>query len=89
MLAEGGGSFIQKVKSGAIAPVKQNIIQTGAFGRNEMLVVAGTLLSLKMTGQFITQSNGMIYVVTDPNSDAQFKGFTDYLDCKDWWCEVK
>lgn len=71
------------------APIKQNSIQTGAFGRNEMLVVAGTLLSLKMTGQFITQSNDRIYVITAPNSDAQFKGFTDCLNCKDWWCEIK
>ncbi|MGG0256587.1 N-acetylmuramoyl-L-alanine amidase C-terminal domain-containing protein [Bacillus toyonensis] len=42
-----------------------------------------------MTGQFITQSNDRIYVITAPNSDAQFKGFTDCLNCKDWWCEIK
>lgn len=71
-------------------PTKQNIIQTGAFGRNEMPDVAGALLSLKMTGEFIAQSDGMVYLVTDPTSDAQLKGMTDYLDCKrDWWYEIK
>ena len=72
------------------SPTKQNIIQTGAFGRNEMPDVAGALLSLKMTGEFIAQSDGMVYLVTDPTSDAQLKGMTDYLDRKvDWWYEVK
>ncbi|CUB54797.1 N-acetylmuramoyl-l-alanine amidase [Bacillus subtilis] len=70
--------------------VKQNIIQTGAFGRNEMPDVAGALFSLKMTGKFIAQSDGMIYLVTDPTSDAQVNAMKEYLDRKDgWWYEVK
>lgn len=68
---------------------KRNIIQTGAFGRNEMLDAAGALYSLKMTGKFITKSDGMVYLVTDPTSDAQLKAMLDYLDRKDWWREVK
>ncbi|MEM5606456.1 N-acetylmuramoyl-L-alanine amidase C-terminal domain-containing protein [Bacillus cereus] len=72
------------------SPTKQNILQTGAFGRNEMPDVAGALLSLKMTGEFIAQSDGMVYLVTDPTSNEQLKGMTDYLDHKgDWWYEVK
>lgn len=74
----------------ATQTAKQNTIKTGAFGRNEMPDVAGALLSLKMTGEFIAQSDGMVYLVTDPTSDEQLKGMTDYLDRKgDWWYEVK
>ncbi|MED0876547.1 N-acetylmuramoyl-L-alanine amidase C-terminal domain-containing protein [Bacillus mobilis] len=92
MLAEGRwGAFIQKVKSGNVAttPAKQNIIQTGAFGRNEMPDVAGALFSLKMTGEFIAQNDGMVYLVTDPTSDAQVKAMKEYLERKGWWHEVK
>lgn len=74
---------------GTTQPSKQNIVQTGAFGRNEMPDVAGALTSLNMTGNFILQGDGMVYVVTDGTSDAQRKAFTDYLDKKTWWYEVK
>lgn len=37
-----------------------------------------------MTANLNLKSDGYIYPVTDPISDAQLKGFTDYLDRKGW-----
>lgn len=67
----------------------QNIVQTGGFAPSHMEDVVGALLSVKMTGKFILQHDGIVYVVTDPTSDSQRKAFTDYLDRKNWWYEVK
>ncbi|PEP21472.1 N-acetylmuramoyl-L-alanine amidase C-terminal domain-containing protein, partial [Bacillus wiedmannii] len=70
-------------------PSKQNIIQTGAFSPYETPDVAGAMKSLNMTGTFLLQGDGLIFVVTDPTSDAQLKGMKEYLDRKEWWYEVK
>lgn len=74
---------------GTTEPAKQNIVQTGAFGRDYMADAAGALTSLNMTGKFILQGDGLVYIITDGTSDAQRKAFTDYLDKKTWWYEVK
>ncbi len=68
---------------------KQNIIQVGAFSPYEVPDAMGALTSLKMTAMFHLQSNGLPYFVTDPTSDTQLKGMTDWLDRKEWWYEVK
>lgn len=68
---------------------KQNIIQSGAFSPHETPDVMGALASLKMTADFILQSDGLTYFVSKPTSDAQLKGMTDYLDHRDWWYQVK
>ncbi|HDR7658722.1 MULTISPECIES: N-acetylmuramoyl-L-alanine amidase [Bacillus] len=70
-------------------PSKQNIIQTGAFSPYEVPDTMGALTSLKMTADFKLQSDGLTYFVTDPTSDAQLKGMTNWLDRKGWWHEVK
>lgn len=67
---------------------KQNIIQSGAFGREYVSDVMGALTSLKMTAEFILQSDGLAYFVSKPTSDAQLKGMKEYLDRKEWWYEV-
>ncbi|MBE7098111.1 N-acetylmuramoyl-L-alanine amidase C-terminal domain-containing protein [Bacillus cereus] len=92
MLAEGRWSeFIQKVKSGIVAPTssKRNIIQSGAFSPYETPDVMGALTSLKMTADFILQSDGLTYFISKPTSDAQLQGMKDYLDRKGWWYEDK
>ncbi|MBG9840620.1 MULTISPECIES: N-acetylmuramoyl-L-alanine amidase C-terminal domain-containing protein [Bacillus cereus group] len=93
MLAEGRwGAFIQKVKNGNVAttsPTKQNIIQSGAFSPYETPDVMGALTSLKMTADFILQSDGLTYFISKPTSDAQLKAMKEYLDRKGWWYEVK
>lgn len=74
---------------GTVAPEPTTkVVQTGGFAPSNMEDVAGALLSLKMTGKFILQSDGIVYVVTDPTSDAQRKGFTDWLDKKKWWYQL-
>lgn len=73
----------------SIAPSKQNIIQTGAFSPYETPDVMGALTSLKMTAEFILQSDGLTYFISKPTSDAQLKGMKDWLDRKGWHYEAK
>lgn len=68
---------------------KQNIIQTGAFSPYEATEAMQALTSVKMTGVFILQSDGLPYIVTDPTSDKQLDAMKGYLDHKGWWYEVK
>ncbi|MGQ8823198.1 N-acetylmuramoyl-L-alanine amidase [Bacillus sp. NA_146.1] len=68
---------------------KQNIIQTGAFSPYEVLNAMQALTSLKMTGKFILEPDGLAYIVTDPTSDVQLKAAKEWLDKKDWYYEVK
>ncbi|MEK4697927.1 N-acetylmuramoyl-L-alanine amidase C-terminal domain-containing protein [Bacillus sp. FSL M8-0063] len=70
-------------------PSKQNIIQTGAFSPYETPDVAGAMKSLNMTGTFLLQGDGLIFVVTDPTSDTQLKAMEEYLVRKEFWYEVK
>ncbi|WP_439022804.1 N-acetylmuramoyl-L-alanine amidase [Bacillus thuringiensis] len=70
-------------------PIKQNVIQTGAFSPYETPDVMGALTSLKMTADFKLQSDGLTYFVTNPTSEAQLKGMKDWLDRKGWWYKVK
>lgn len=68
---------------------KQNIIQTGAFSPYEVLDAMRALTSLKMTGKFILEPDGLSYIVTDPTSDVQLKAAKEWLDKKEWHYEVK
>ncbi|AYF06351.1 N-acetylmuramoyl-L-alanine amidase [Bacillus mobilis] len=68
---------------------KQNIIQTGAFSPYEVLNAMQALTSLKMTGKFMLEPNGLAYIVTDPTSDAQLKACEEWLQRLGWWYEVK
>ncbi|WP_436866613.1 GH25 family lysozyme [Bacillus fungorum] len=70
---------------------KQNIIQSGAFGREYTEDVMGALTSLKMTANFILKPDGLTYFITEPTSDVQLKGMTDWLDRthETWWYQVK
>jgi len=70
-------------------PAKQNIIQSGAFSPHEVPEVMGALNSVKMTANFILQSDGLTYFVSEPTSDAQLSGMKGWLDRKGWWYEVK
>lgn len=70
-------------------PTKHNIIQTGAFSPYEVPDVAGAMKSLNMTGTFLLQGDGLIFVVTDSTSDTQLKAMKEYLDRKGWWYEDK
>ncbi|MCU5426966.1 N-acetylmuramoyl-L-alanine amidase [Bacillus cereus] len=72
-----------------VQPTKQNIIQTGAFSPYEVPDVAGAMKSLNMTGTFLLQGDGLIFVLTDPTSDTQLKAMKEYLDRKGWWYEDK
>lgn len=75
-------------KSGITQPPilsKQNVIQSGAFSPYETPDVMGALTSLKMTADFILQSDGLTYFISKPTSDAQLKGMKEYLDRKGWW----
>ncbi|TKI91017.1 N-acetylmuramoyl-L-alanine amidase, partial [Bacillus wiedmannii] len=47
--------------------------------------VMGALTSLKMTAEFILQSDKLTYFVSKPTSDTQLKGMKEYLNRKDWW----
>ncbi|MBJ6949630.1 hypothetical protein JG666_20425, partial [Vibrio cholerae] len=67
----------------------QNIIQQGAFTPYEPPDVMGAVTSLKMTADFILQSDGLTYFISKPTSDAQLKAMKEYLDRKGWWYEVK
>ncbi|HFK1518228.1 TPA: N-acetylmuramoyl-L-alanine amidase [Bacillus cereus] len=93
MLAEGRwGAFIQKVKNGNVettSPIKQNIIQTGAFSPYETTDAMRALTSLKMTGKFILEPDGLVYIITDPTSDSQLKSCEEWLKRLGWWYEVK
>lgn len=75
----------------APTPSKQNIIQSGAFSPYETPEVMSALTSVKMTATFILKPDGLTYFVSEPTSDAQLKGMTDWLnrERKDWWYEVK
>ncbi|MBY7111367.1 N-acetylmuramoyl-L-alanine amidase [Bacillus sp. 17RED48] len=68
---------------------KQNIIQSGAFSPYETPEVMAALTSVKMTADFILQSDGLTYFVSKPTSDAQLKAMKEWLDCKEWWYEDK
>ncbi|PFZ54778.1 hypothetical protein COL68_20545 [Bacillus wiedmannii] len=81
-----GGSGNVKV---ATVSLKQNIIQSGAFSREYVEDVMGALTSLKMTANFILQSNGQTYFISEPTSDTQLNAMKEYLDCREWWYEVK
>lgn len=80
--------FTGQARVQALTP-KSNIIQSGAFSPHEVPDVVGALSSVKMTGQFILQSNGLTYFVTDPTSDKQFDAMIEWLDRKGWWYEKK
>ncbi|MEJ9111476.1 N-acetylmuramoyl-L-alanine amidase [Bacillus paramobilis] len=84
-----GRSIQSSGTSQSIAPSKQNIIQSGAFSPYETPEVMQALTSVKMTAEFILQSDGLTYFVTKPTSDAQLSGMKGYLDRKGWWYEVK
>ncbi|MDG1596049.1 N-acetylmuramoyl-L-alanine amidase [Bacillus cereus] len=75
--------------SNTIATSKQNIIQSGAFSPYETPEVMQALTSVKMTAEFILQSDGLTYFVTKPTSDLQLKAMKEYLDRKGWWYEDK
>lgn len=68
---------------------KQNIIQTGAFSPYEVLNAMQALTSLKMTGQFILEPDGLAYIITDPTSDIQLKACEEWLLRLGWHYEVK
>ncbi|USK99909.1 GH25 family lysozyme [Bacillus tropicus] len=68
---------------------KQNIIQTGAFSPYEVLNAMRALTSLKMTGKFILEPDGLAYIITDPTSDIQLKACEEWLLRLGWHYEVK
>ncbi|PEI99665.1 N-acetylmuramoyl-L-alanine amidase [Bacillus wiedmannii] len=78
--------FTGQARVQALAP-KSNIIQTGAFSPYEATEAMTALTSVKMTGTFILQSDGLPYIVTDPTSDTQFNAMIDWLDRKGWYYE--
>ncbi|PEP23601.1 hypothetical protein CN582_05260 [Bacillus wiedmannii] len=49
----------------------------------------GALTSLNMTAQFILQSDGLAYFISEPTSDTQLNAMKEWLDRKEWWYEVK
>lgn len=73
----------------ATPSTKQNIIQTGAFSPYEATDAMTALHSLKMTGVFVLQADGLPYIVTDPTSDAQLQAAKEYFKRKKWWFDVK
>ncbi len=76
--------------SGSITETpKTNSVQTGAFSPYEATDASLALTSLKMTGKFILEPSGLFYIVTDGTSNVQRKAFTEWLDKKGWWYEVK
>ncbi|PHD96587.1 N-acetylmuramoyl-L-alanine amidase [Bacillus toyonensis] len=68
---------------------KRNAVEVGGIGRENLADIVGALNSVHMTGNLNLKSDGYIYPVTDPTSDAQLKAFTDYLDRKGWVYTVK
>ncbi|MCU4969244.1 N-acetylmuramoyl-L-alanine amidase [Bacillus toyonensis] len=68
---------------------KRNVVEVGGIGRENLADIVGALNSVHMTGNLNLKSDGYIYPVTDPTSDAQLKAFTDYLDRKGWVYTVK
>ena len=83
------GQTVGGSTNAATTPPKQNIIQTGAFSPYEVLNAMQALTSLKMTGKFILEPDGLAYIVTNPTSDVQLKAAKEWLDKKDWYYEVK
>ncbi|MCU5414996.1 GH25 family lysozyme [Bacillus wiedmannii] len=67
----------------------QNIIQSGAFGREHTADVMGALTSLNMTAKFILQPDGLAYFISEPTSDTQLNAMKEWLDRKEWWYEEK
>ncbi|PEA32993.1 GH25 family lysozyme [Bacillus toyonensis] len=72
-----------------VQETKRNVVEVGGIGRENLADVVGALNSVHMTGNLNLKSDGYIYPVTDPTSDAQLKAFTDYLDRKGWVYTVK
>ncbi|MBE5104889.1 N-acetylmuramoyl-L-alanine amidase [Bacillus thuringiensis] len=68
---------------------KRNVVEVGGIGKENLADVVGALNSLKMTGNLILKSDGYVYPITDPTSDVQLKGFTDYLDKRNWVYDIK
>lgn len=81
--------FTEKGQTQSESQDQNNVIQTGGFSPYEVVDVVGALNSLKMTGKFILNSDGLTYLITDSTSKEQLKAMKDWLDKKEWWYEVK
>ncbi|PHD69309.1 N-acetylmuramoyl-L-alanine amidase [Bacillus toyonensis] len=68
---------------------KRNVIEVGALGSENLADFVQALNSVHMTATLTLRSDNYVYPVTEPTSDAQLKGFTDYLDRKGWGYTVK
>ncbi|HDR6318332.1 TPA: N-acetylmuramoyl-L-alanine amidase [Bacillus thuringiensis] len=79
----------QKQEQVQVEEPKQNIIQTGAFSPYEVLNAMQALTSLKMTGKFLLEPDGLAYIITDPTSDIQLKACEEWLLRLGWHYEVK
>lgn len=79
----------KQITVNGIQASKKNIIQTGAFSPYEAIDAMRALTSLKMTGVFVLQSDGLPYIVTDPTSDTQLKAAKEWLDRKGWYYDTK
>ncbi|KXY21991.1 GH25 family lysozyme [Bacillus sp. FSL K6-0067] len=81
--------FTESATQESVQAPKQNIIQTGAFSPYEVLDAMRALTSLKMTGKFILEPDGLAYIVTDPTSDVQLKACEEWLLRLGWHYEIK
>ncbi|MDL2418093.1 GH25 family lysozyme [Bacillus tropicus] len=82
-------SWFTRLAQEQVQALKQNIIQSGAFGREHTADVMGALTSLNMTAKFILQPDGLAYFISEPTSDTQLNAMKEWLDRKEWWYEEK
>ncbi|PEM55336.1 GH25 family lysozyme [Bacillus wiedmannii] len=82
-------SWFTRLAQEQVQAIKQNIIQSGAFGREHTADVMGALTSLNMTAKFILQPDGLAYFISEPTSDTQLNAMKEWLDRKEWWYEEK
>lgn len=72
-------------------PHKQNIISTGAFHRDDVPLFMQALASVKVTGRFYLNPEGLTYCETESMNEVQMKAMKDWLASAhpNWWYEVK
>ncbi|KAB2380205.1 N-acetylmuramoyl-L-alanine amidase [Bacillus toyonensis] len=83
----GGSSAVQP--SEPVPPKKQNIIEVGGLGGENLADFVQALNSVHVTASLILRSDNYVYPVTEPTSDTQLNAMTNWLDKKGWHYTVK
>ncbi|MGX5476001.1 GH25 family lysozyme [Bacillus toyonensis] len=72
-----------------VQEAKQNIIEVGALGSENLQELVQALNSVHMTATLNLRNDKYVYPVTEPTSDVQLNAMKSWLDRKGWWYKVK